>query len=136
MTVLILIENTMKHTKMHFIQLLAIAALSMSSCDDFFKEDISDKTIQVVCPSDGAELSSNQLSFVWTEEEGVENYHIVIVSPNFEKVQSYVCDTIIANYKMELNLPKGDYQWSIQAENFGYKSLINYLTFKITDNEK
>lgn len=126
----------MKHTKFHFIQLLAITALLISSCDDFFEEDISDKTIQVVCPVNGATLSSSQLSFVWSEEEGAEKYHIVIVSPNFENIQSYVCDTTLTNYKMELNLPKGDYQWSIQAENFGYKSLINYLTFKITDNEK
>lgn len=127
----------MKRIFFYFIiQTIVITSLLLSSCDDFFEEDISDKTIQVVCPSDNAEIASNKLSFAWTEEEGVDKYHIIIVSPSFDNTQQFVCDTLLASNKMELQLPKGEYQWSIQAENFGYKSLINFLTFKITVDEK
>ncbi|MCM1722609.1 hypothetical protein [Bacteroides ovatus] len=126
----------MKYSFFYFIQLLTIVSLLLSSCDDFFEDDISDKTIQVICPSDKTEISSNKISFVWSEEDGVEKYHVVIVSPSFDKAQQLVCDTILTSYKMELQLPKGDYQWSIQAENSGYKSLINYLTFKIKVDEE
>lgn len=126
----------MKYSFFYFIQLLIIVSLLLASCDDFFEDDISDKTIQVICPSDKIEISSNKIFFVWSEEDGVEKYHVVIVSPSFDKVQQLVCDTILTSNKMELQLPKGDYQWSIQAENFGYKSLINYLTFKIKVDEE
>ena len=126
----------MKYSFFYFIQLLIIVSLLLASCDDFFEDDISDKTIQVICPSDKIEISSNKIFFVWSEEDGVEKYHVVIVSPSFDKAQQLVCDTILTSNKMELQLPKGDYQWSIQAENFGYKSLINYLTFKITVDEE
>jgi len=126
----------MKYSFFYFIQLLIIVSLLLASCDDFFEDDISDKTIQVICPSDKIEISSNKIFFVWSEEDGVEKYHVVIVSPSFDKAQQLVCDTILTSNKMELQLPKGDYQWSIQAENFGYKSLINYLTFKIKVDEE
>lgn len=124
----------MKHVK--FSYFLFTALFAMSSCDDFFEEDISDRTIQVVCPTDGAELSSSKLSFVWKEEEGAESYHVIVVSPSFKNIQSYVCDTILTDYKFELELPAGDYQWSLQGKNSGYESLTNYLTFKIASDEE
>lgn len=126
----------MKHARIKLIYFIAGLSLILLSCDDFFEENISDKTIQVVCPADNTKISSNQLSFVWNEEEGAEKYHVIIVSPSFASAQVYVCDTILTGYKMKLELPDGDYQWSIQAENFGYKSLINYLTFKVAGNEE
>lgn len=126
----------MEKSFIYFIQFFTIGSLLLSSCDDFFEDDISDKTIQVICPSDKTEISSNKISFAWSEEDGVEKYHVIIVSPSFDKAQQFICDTILTSNKMELQLPKGDYQWSIQAENFGYKSLINYLTFKIKVDEE
>lgn len=126
----------MKHTFFYFILFLVTTSLLFSSCDDFFEDNISDKTIQVICPSDKTEISSNEISFAWSEEDGVEKYHVIIVSPSFDNAQQSICDTILTSNKMELQLPKGDYQWSIQAENFGYKSLINYLTFKIKVDEE
>lgn len=110
--------------------------LMLSSCDDFFEEDISGKTIQAVFPTEGILLSSNQVSFVWNEEEGAEKYHVIVVTPTFESIQNYVCDTLIDANTMKLDLPDGEYQWSIQAENSAYKSLANYLTFKIAADEK
>lgn len=126
----------MTHTKFYFIGFVALASFILSSCDDFFEEDISDKTIQVVCPYDGAELSSNQVSMAWDEVEGAKQYHVIIVSPSFKNAQSYVCDTTLTSYSLELELPNGDYQWSVRAENSEYKSLTNYLTFKIAGNEE
>lgn len=122
--------------KNHFIHFSICLLLTLSSCDDFFEEDISDKTIQVVFPTDGISLSSNQVSFAWNEQEGAEKYHVVVVTPAFENIQNYVCDTLVDTNIMKLDLPDGDYQWSIQAENFGYKSQTNYLTFKITPKDE
>lgn len=126
----------MKHPPFSRILFIILTMFVLLSCNDFFEEDISDKTIQVVCPTDGAKLPSNKLSFVWKKEEGVEIYHIVIVSPSFKNVQRYVCDTILTDYKFELELSSGDYQWSIQGKNSAYESLANQLTFKITGNEE
>ena len=126
----------MKHPPFSRILFIILTMFVLLSCNDFFEEDISDKTIQIVCPTDGAKLPSNKLSFVWKKEEGVEIYHIVIVSPSFKNVQRYVCDTILTDYKFELELSSGDYQWSIQGKNSAYESLANQLTFKITGNEE
>lgn len=107
-----------------------------SSCDDFFEKDISEKTVQVISPTNDIELSGNRATFVWELEEGAETYHVVIVSPSFDYIQKYVCDSVLTENRMSLELPSGEYQWFIQAENFGYKSLRNYLNFKIINNEK
>lgn len=126
----------MKYSHFRHFLFTILVMFILSSCDDFFEKDISDKIIQVVCPTDSAELSANKISFVWNEEDGVENYHVIIVSPSFNYIQSYVCDTILTDYKFELELPFGDYQWSIQGKNSAYESLTNHLTFRITGNEE
>ncbi len=126
----------MIHTKLYFIGFVALASLLLSSCDDFFEEDISDQTVQVIAPYDGAELTSNQVTMAWNGVEGAKQYHVVVVSPSFENAESYVCDSILTGYTCELELPSGDYQWSIRAENSGYQSLTTYLDFKIAGDEE
>ena len=126
----------MKNTRIYAAFLLSFLLIQFSSCDDFFEKDISKKSIQVLSPCDGIELLSTQVHFVWNKEEGVDAYHIAVVSTSFDSIQTYACDTLISTNSMKLNLPVGKYQWSIQAENFGYKSLVSYMTFKIIDNEK
>lgn len=126
----------MKYTRICSVFFLACLLFQLASCDDFFEKDISKKSIQAQSPSDGSELLNTQVSFVWNEEEGVDAYHIILVSPSFDSIQSYVCDTLLSGNHMKLNLPVGKYQWSIQAENFGYQSLVSYMSFKVSNNEK
>lgn len=133
----------MKYARFFPIYYLAASLLLVffSSCDDIFEEDISDKSVLIASPSNGATITDNQLWFVWNKLEGAHSYHIAVVSPKFDSIQSYVCDTILCDsllngYKLKLTLPNGEYQWSIQAKNSGYESLVNYSHFKILSDEK
>lgn len=126
----------MKYTRTYSVCILLGFLLLLISCDDFFVKDISKINIKVQLPANGCELLQNRVSFVWEEEEGVDTYHVVVVTPSFDSIQTYLCDTVLSSNKMKLNLMAGKYQWSIQAENFGYKSLVNYMTFKVNNNEK
>lgn len=126
----------MKNTGINLISLFTGLILLILSCDDFFEKNISDKSIKVVCPVDGAQISGKHLSLVWNEEEGAKEYHVVIVSPSFQNAQTYVCDTTVTAYKIELTLSKGDYQWSIKAKNSGYESLTSYFSFQIKNDEE
>lgn len=133
----------MRHVGFYLIFSLTVCLLSqvLCSCDDIFEEDISDKKVQIVSPSDGAVLTSDKMWLVWNKLEGAHYYHISVVSPRFDNIQSYVCDTVLCDsllsgYKLEVKLTDGDYQWAIRAKNSAYESLTNYSSFKVLADEE
>ncbi|MDR0938384.1 MAG: hypothetical protein LBN29_03365 [Mediterranea sp.] len=126
-------------SKKHACALIFIVALWASlaaSCDDFLEKDISDKRVEVIAPVDSAELAPGRVSFLWREMDHATAYRVQVVSPNFQHATAVACDTLLndtlsANNKLSLTLPAGSYQWSIQAENGGYRSLMEYLSFQV-----
>lgn len=104
----------MKHARFCPICYLAASVLLVffSSCDDIFEEDISDKSVLIAYPSNGATITDNQLWIVWNKLEEAHSYHIAVVSPKFDNIQSYVCDilcdSLLNGYKLKQTLPNGD----------------------------
>ena len=54
------------------------------TCDDIIEvEDISDRTVTLVAPTDDAILSSGTIHFDWEPIEDAESYRIQIATPDF-----------------------------------------------------
>lgn len=102
------------------------------SCDDFLVEDISDNQVEILAPKDNVIVNSNKLTLVWEALDGAESYHVIVVSPSFSEVLYYACDSVTEDYKVEVSLPNGAYEWSVQASNSAYTSFKTYAKFQIS----
>lgn len=118
----------MKKNLMH----LAILSLMLVACDDFLVKDISDNEVSIIAPSNNVTLNANKATLVWEPVDGAEEYHVVIVSPSFSEVIYHACDSITTDYKIEVSLPIGTYEWSVQATNSAYSSLKTIGKFQIS----
>jgi len=104
--------------------LIGVGLFVLGGCEDIFMENISDNSVEIVTPVNNAVLQAGKISFVWEELYGATNYRVVIVSPSFSNIQRYVCDSTLTATQLDFTLSiVGLYEWSIEAGNFGYKSL-------------
>lgn len=102
-----------------------------SSCEDIFIKDISKDHVNIVAPIRHSVIKNGKVTCVWEVLEHVDDYHVVIVSPSFDAIQIYVCDSVVKDPKLTLPLSPGDYEWSVQARNYGYVSERTITTFKV-----
>ncbi len=114
------------------ILILLFSLMALTACEDIFVKDISDKQINIVAPANNIVLDKSEVTLVWEELEGAQNYHVIVVSPSLAEVRYYACDSITEDYKLKVSLPNGAYEWSVQATNSAHKSLKTYETFQIT----
>ena len=117
--------------KIYSYALIVVTLFILGGCEDIFVKNISDNLVETVTPANNAVLHTGNISFVWEELYGAEDYRVVIVSPSFSNIQSYVHDSTLTETRLDITLPVGIYEWSIQAGNFGYKSQKAVYTLEI-----
>lgn len=114
------------------ILLLFYLLLLCVSCQDIFEENIKNDRVKMFAPR--GIINVGTVNFAWQDLTGAEKYRVVIVHPSFDSIKSYICDTtVLENHFKFQRLPLGNYEWSIQAENFGYLSLLSFASFQIVD---
>ena len=118
--------------KLHYLFLIILLSC-LIACDDIFTEDISDDSVTLIAPGEGVNLKSNEITLAWEALEGAEDYLIVVVSPKFDNVFSYICDSITDQCKMKVTLNSGQYEWSVQARNSAYESIKSIRNFEISN---
>ena len=107
------------------IALVLFGTLFMTSCRDVFEENIEEDYVNILAPENKKHLNTRNVTFVWNELEGAEDYHIEIVTPRFTDIESIVLDTVLDGEEtsMEYTLPYvGEYEWKIYAVNGAYES--------------
>ncbi|MDF2456915.1 MAG: hypothetical protein K0R51_2908 [Cytophagaceae bacterium] len=114
------LESLMKKYSIYLILFTMLS--SLMACHDIIEEDISDKTIHIIIPTDGLSSTVYKQVFKWDEVGGALKYRIQIVSPNFESGVNLVTDTLVTGTQFSKTLDPGDYQWRIWAENGNYKT--------------
>ncbi|MDL2319681.1 hypothetical protein LJC45_00920 [Alistipes sp. OttesenSCG-928-B03] len=119
---------------------LFICALALAACDDIFEKDLTDKTVTVVAPVEGAVLEQGEATFLWRGMEGATAYHITIVSPSFDAAAVVVADEKLTAGEDDAvpltftcNIGAGQYQWSIRAMNCEYESRECRFSFTVVD---
>jgi len=117
--------------KIYSYVLIGVCLFVLTGCEDVFVENISDDSVEIVFPANNAVLQSGNISFVWERLYGATDYRIIIVSPSFSDIQNYVHDDTLIGTRLDITLPVGTYEWSLQADNFGYRSLKTVSTLEI-----
>ena len=104
------------------------------SCSEIIEvPDISDITVNVLAPINGAVLNTTNVSFTWDDVEDAESYRLQIANPNFENAIQIPVDSTLTETNFTTTLDIGNYEWRIQALNSGYQT--SYTTQSLTIEE-
>jgi uncharacterized protein YegP (UPF0339 family) len=115
---------------------LSLVFLSLFSCEEIlFVDDISDKEVNLIAPTNDAVLFSTGVSFSWDKVENAEKYRLQIAKPNFTSPIQIVVDTLVTKNSFTRQLNIGKYQWRIKAVNSGYETKYKTQTLEILNND-
>ena len=130
---------------------LLCAFLCVLSCDDIIEvEDISDKEVIVLAPSNQVILNTTDVIFTWEALEDAETYHLQIATPTsvsifglkdiaksclttFENAQQIVHDSMLVGTRFSTTLDFKGYEWRVRAENSGYTTSYKVNSFSIEE---
>lgn len=110
-----------------------LVAIFMSSCEDILEKDISNSTVQATYPLNSAVIQSNVVNFQWNKLDGAKTYRIQV----FDMSQSLIAEKETEDNHVEQELPSGQYQWRVRAENYAYQSQYTFpmsFTTQITED--
>jgi hypothetical protein len=104
------------------------------ACEEIIEvEDISNKTVNVLAPTDTATLTITTINFSWDAVTDAEHYKLQIAEPNFEMANQIVLDTTVTVTNSNQTLEFGDYEWRVRAENSGYQTIYSTQSFTIEE---
>lgn len=101
---------------------ILIAALALASCEKIVAEDITGKVPVIILPAANDTIQNNPVHFKWQEMEGASKYHLMVVSPSFAGISSYVLDTIVTGTSFYYPLDSNEYEMKLCGINGGYVS--------------
>lgn len=106
------------------------------SCEELVEvENISDRFINVIAPSEGLVLEQSKITYTWQALSGAKNYHLQVATPNFKNAAQVVIDTLLTGTNYSIEHSNGSYQWRIRGENSDYKTAYSTQSFKINAKE-
>lgn len=106
------------------ILILAVVALSFVSCEKIIAEDISNELSVLILPSAGDTLANNPVHFKWEPIYGATRYHLMVVSPSFSNINSYVLDTLVTDTEFFFDLDSNVYELKLSATNGAYTTQV------------
>lgn len=104
-------------TSVKLSALLGCFVLLFAACDDVFEENISDQSVLLITPQNGAALDNFEVHFVWQEVEDALEYRLQVVEPAFSQVSTFVLDSTIATNEFRFQLSPATYEWRVKALN-------------------
>ncbi len=114
--------------KNSFKILLLAMLVALTSCEDFFVDDISDANIQPVHPAEDQTIETNVTQFQWVSVDGADNYRVQILNSDNLVIQDSLVETNFLNYALE----DDDYSWRVRGENSEYETAFSFLiSFKV-----
>ena len=115
---------------------LPLLFLLLYSCEEILLEDdISDETVPLVAPVDGAQFNSTGITFTWEPIENGTLYRIQIARPDFDNPMQIIVDNTIETTSFTTQLNVGEYEWRVQAVNSGYETAFSTRSLTILSNE-
>lgn len=109
------------------------------SCEDVISvPDISEDSVIVIAPVDGAVLDEGDITFTWEELEFAEEYQLQIATSDFMSANQIVLDTIVGDStqvtrNLTQNLLPNTYQWRIRGLNEAFASSYTTANLEIVD---
>ncbi|WP_103865335.1 hypothetical protein [Aquimarina sp. I32.4] len=115
---------------------IPVCFLTIFGCEEvLFEEDLSDKEIVLIAPSDKTTVENTSVTFSWEAVDQATEYHLQLAQPNFENATQIVMDTTVASTSFNTTLVKNEYEWRVRAENSGSATSYVNAGFKIVESE-
>jgi hypothetical protein len=105
------------------------------SCTDIFEEDISDRRVELLAPSEGFETKTFAITFWWDTLTGASNYQLQVVNPDFTNTNYLLLDTLISSNSFVYQLQPGIFQWRVRALNNGYATPYSIRSMRILNSD-
>jgi hypothetical protein len=103
--------------KNYWIINILLLVLFLGSCKDIIEPDLGKQTVNLLSPVNGYNSQSASITFWWDEVKYATKYHLQVVKPNFNAIQTLLLDTHVTTNKFTYTLGSGPYQWRLRAEN-------------------
>lgn len=111
---------------------LLVLLLITTACDDIIEvEDISNKKVTILAPTNNATLTASNITFSWQALEDAEQYNIQIATPDFENAIQIVLDSSITATNYTKTIEAGNYQWRVNAKNSGFQTVYTTQSFLV-----
>ncbi|QXP72534.1 hypothetical protein H0I31_02200 [Tenacibaculum sp. AHE15PA] len=111
--------------------LITVLLLIITSCEAVFIENISNKTVILISPSDKVEVPTGEVNFNWNIIEDADVYQLQIATPNFETPTQILSDTITDKIIFKKELVIGEYEWRVKAKNSEYETSYSTNIFTV-----
>lgn len=116
-----------------FLRILSLLIIT-SACSDIVQvEDISNKTVTLLGPTNEAVLDLTIITFTWQAIEEAESYHIQIATPSFAEALQIVKDSTLTGTNFTTILTTNNYEWRVRAENSGYETAYTTQSFTVEE---
>ena len=97
--------------------LIIISCVLLLGCDEIFDEELEGKDVELYSPYNGAILDDTEVTFWWSEIEEARGYHLLVVKPDFDRIEKIVLDTVLTEERFDYNISQGTYQWHVRIFN-------------------
>ncbi|NAS32035.1 hypothetical protein GTQ40_13700 [Flavobacteriaceae bacterium R38] len=105
-------------------------------CDDILEvPDISNETVSLIAPSEGAIVQGNTTTFSWQPVADAEEYSIQVATPNFNEANQVIIDSIVRITSFTRSLLPNTYEWRIKALNSGFETSYTANNFTVLRSE-
>lgn len=103
--------------KMPKIIFVTIIVLSFSSCKDFFEEDLSEHSVNIITPSNNSSSTSLNITFDWDDVDGATSYQMLLGCPSLNNPSALYVDSSLTLSTVQYSLSPGYYEWKVRAVN-------------------
>lgn len=114
-------QRRIKYTYIN-VFLVGLCSIPLTSCKTIFEEDLTDKVVDLIIPTNNDTSYTNNVHFKWNEMEGATAYRLQIVEPSFANINTFILDSAIVAAEFFYPLSPGNYQFQIRGENSAYES--------------
>lgn len=95
-------------------------------------DDISSQTVMLIAPTDGSEITTNDINFTWQAVNNAEEYILQIATPNFTSPTQVIVDEVLSQTSSMQNIPDGQYQWRVKARNSTSETPFTTYSFTVS----
>lgn len=121
---------------MRNIKLIILLFVLVMSCSDIIEvEDISNKTVTILAPTEAAILTETTVTLSWNTLEDAESYKLQIATPDFGNTIAIAEDTTITTTSFSKALSAGNYEWRLRAENSDFQTAYTTQSFNVTESD-
>ncbi|MBN2777700.1 MAG: hypothetical protein JXR36_08660, partial [Bacteroidales bacterium] len=96
------------------------------------EEILTDKSVEILFPTEGLKMDEVVVSFLWNEVDGANEYHVQIANPSFDNPVKLIYDQQLELNQFEIELEGGEYEARILASDGKTSTPYSTVKFSIT----